>query len=203
MSVAAKAAHIYRMQRFTQVMAGRQGRAPSLDGTIYGWQETRYQSTPLSTSINKIKGRRRKRGGDHLRSGKQSCTARRTYGTQFLRAASIQPGLVSIKSGSLRPSVRSETFFRRQKVKKQKAAGVPIRVGRAAGQDRQGPPPWTRRCGRTLTTWRMWRQYVALRNIDRAADRVREYAARQALKRTKATSLILVRDFSKAGLTPH
>ena len=49
---------------------------------------------------------------------------------------------------------------------------------------------------------------VALRNIDRAADRVREYTTRQALKRKTLDDpnegdLILIRDFSKAGLAPH
>ena len=49
---------------------------------------------------------------------------------------------------------------------------------------------------------------VALRNIDRAADRVREYTTLQALKRKTLDEpnegdLILIRDFSKAGLTPH
>ena len=49
---------------------------------------------------------------------------------------------------------------------------------------------------------------VAFRNIDRAADRVREYTTRQALKRKtldepSGGDLIMIGDFSKAGLTPH
>ncbi len=49
---------------------------------------------------------------------------------------------------------------------------------------------------------------VALRNIERAADRVRDYTTRQALKRKTSDEpnegdLILIRDFSNVGLTPH
>ena len=49
---------------------------------------------------------------------------------------------------------------------------------------------------------------AALCNIDRAADRVREYTTRQAanqetLNPPRIGDLILIRDHSKAGLTPH
>ena len=49
---------------------------------------------------------------------------------------------------------------------------------------------------------------VALRNIERAADRIRAFGNRQAEKRKSFEGpsegdLIMIRDFSKAGLTPH
>ena len=49
---------------------------------------------------------------------------------------------------------------------------------------------------------------VALRNIERAADRMRAYSTRQAEKRKalegpSGGDLILIKDFSKAGLTPN